>query len=76
MASNCYSGLLGQKAALVGNCLQQTILRLVHAPRLASIEDWLTGFLTLVLALVCALCVLSCLFILENAKRASPRRFT
>jgi hypothetical protein len=76
MASNCYSGLLTQKAVIVGNCLQQSVLRLVHAPRLASFDDWFTGFLTLVLALVCALCVLSCLFILESAKRATPRRFT
>jgi len=76
MTGNCFSTVLSQKAIVVGNCVQQTVLRIVHAPRLASFDDWCTGAFALCLALLGALAVLVGLILLENVKRSAPRRYT
>jgi len=76
MTGNCFSTVLSQKAIVVGNCVQQTVLRILHAPHLASFDDWCTGVLALCLALACAFAVLAGLILLENVRRSAPRRYT
>jgi hypothetical protein len=76
MTGHCFSSVFTQKAFVVGNCVQQTVLRILHAPRLASFDDWCVGVAALVLALVCALTVLAGLILLENVRRHTPRRYT
>jgi hypothetical protein len=76
MTGNCFSTVFSQKAIVVGNCVQQSVLRIAHAPRLVSFDDWCTGAIALCLALFCALAVLTGLILLENIKRSAPRRFT
>jgi hypothetical protein len=76
MASNCYMSVFIQKANAVGFCIQQSVQHVVHAPRLASAEEWSTTLISAGLALVCAIAILSVFLALENSKPNTRRRFT
>jgi hypothetical protein len=76
MASNCYMGVLSQKANAFGYCVQQAIQHVVHAPRLAGAEEWCTALISLALAIVCGLAILFVVLAFERTKPTSGRRFT
>jgi hypothetical protein len=76
MVSNCYMGVLSQKANAVGYCVQQAIQHVVHAPRSAAAHEWCTALISLALAIVGALLILSVFLAFETTKQSSGRRFT
>jgi len=76
MASNCYMSVLSQKANAVGYCVQQAIQHVVHAPRMAAADEWCTALISLALAIICGLAILSVFLALETTKPTSRRRFT
>jgi hypothetical protein len=76
MASNCYMGILTQKINTIGLCVQQSIQRVAHAPRSATAYDWSTTLISMGLAIVCAIAILSVFLAIETTKQTSRRRFT
>jgi F0F1-type ATP synthase membrane subunit c/vacuolar-type H+-ATPase subunit K len=76
MASNCYMSVFTAKANTIGYCVQQAIQHVVRAPRLAAADEWFTTVISVGLAILCAMAILSVFIAFEAGKHNGRRRFT